>query len=56
MFNGINGLKVGDQWCEDPTEVKVRVKEFFEGRFSGGEVLWLDWIMFGLRVYLGRTM
>jgi len=37
MHNGINGLKVGDQWCEDPVEVKARVKEFFEGKFSRGK-------------------
>jgi len=37
MHNGINGLKVGDQWCDDPVEVKARVKEFIEGRFSRGE-------------------
>jgi len=37
MQNGINGLKVEDQWCEDPTKVKARVREFFEGRFSGGK-------------------
>ena len=36
IHNGINGLKVGDQWRDDPIEVKARVKEFFEGRFSGG--------------------
>jgi len=36
IHNGINGLKVGDQWCEDPTKVKARVKDFFESRFSGG--------------------
>jgi len=35
--NGISGLKVGDQWCDDPIEVKVRVKEFFEDKFSKGE-------------------
>jgi len=29
MQNRINGLKVGDQWCEDPVEVKARVEEFF---------------------------
>jgi len=39
MLNGINGLKVGDQWCEDPTEVKARVKEFFLGQIQWGEVL-----------------
>jgi len=36
MQNGINGLKVDDQWCDDLVEVKVRVEEFFGGRFSEG--------------------
>jgi len=56
MQNGINGLKVGDQWCDDPAKVKARVKEFFEDRFSWGEVNWLVWIMCVLRAYLGRIM
>jgi len=34
MQNGISGLKVGDQWCDDPVEVKTRVEDFFEKRFS----------------------
>jgi len=37
MQNRINGIKVGDHWCDDPVEVKVRVKEFFEGRIRGGK-------------------
>jgi len=37
MQTGINGIKVSDQWCDDPIEVKFRVKKFFEGRFSGGK-------------------
>jgi len=37
MHNGTNGLKVGDQWCDDLVEVKARVKELFKGRFSRGK-------------------
>ena len=29
MQNGISGLKISDQWCDDPVEVKARVKDFF---------------------------
>jgi len=37
IHNGINGLKVGDQWCEDPTVVKASVKEYFESKLSRGK-------------------
>jgi len=29
LQNGLNGIKVGDLWCEDLVEVKERVKDFF---------------------------
>ena len=37
MQNGISGLRVGDQWCDDPVEVKDRVKEFIVEKIQRGE-------------------
>jgi len=37
MQNGISGLKVGDQWCDDSVKVKAREKDFFKERFRGGK-------------------
>jgi len=36
MKNTFNGVKVGNEWCEEPSKVKEVVKDFFENRFTGG--------------------
>ena len=35
MRNGINGVEVNGQWCEEKEVVMNKVREFFEARFVG---------------------
>ncbi|XP_068498101.1 uncharacterized protein [Phaseolus vulgaris] len=33
LGNEVKGVKVGDQWCEEPSTVRVEAKKLFEARF-----------------------
>ena len=48
MRNGINGVEVNGQWCEEKEVVKAKVKKFFEARFVGESkpVIRLDNVQF----------